>query len=213
MQMCMDAQCPKTVLDTTIPVLGPAKIPSPLPYCRFDSDAKRIRVELDASEFEAGEGTCCAEFEVAGPRERIYFDSSKVKAAIVTCGGLCPGLNDVIRAIVMAEGDFTRTLDIDQKDEIGLLASSLNEMVGKLRDVVAEVQSASENVASGSEELSASAQSMGAGPHYHLPFPFESVKTPKVSQVRRVEVGFRSTYARDGSPLQTRPVNEESLMK
>jgi len=97
----MDAQCPKTVLDTTIPVLGPAKIPSPLPYCRFDSDAKRIRVELDASEFEAGEGTCCAEFEVAGPRERIYFDSSKVKAAIVTCGGLCPGLNDVIRAIVM----------------------------------------------------------------------------------------------------------------
>jgi len=53
---------------------------------------------------------------------------------------------------------------------------------------------------------------MGAGPHYHLPFPFESVKTPKVSQVRRVEVGFRSTYARDGSPLQTRPVNEESLM-
>ena len=60
----------------------------------------------------------------------------------------------------MAEGDFTRTLDIDQKDEIGTLAASLNEMVGKLRDVVAEVQSASENVASGSEELSASAQSM-----------------------------------------------------
>jgi len=52
----------------------------------------------------------------------------------------------------------------------------------------------------------------GPGPHYHLPFPFESVKTPKVSQVRRVEVGFRSTFARDGSPLQTRPVNEESLM-
>jgi modulator of FtsH protease HflK len=52
----------------------------------------------------------------------------------------------------------------------------------------------------------------GPGPHYHLPFPIESVKTPKVSQVRRVEVGFRSVYARDGSPLQYRPVNEESLM-
>lgn len=52
----------------------------------------------------------------------------------------------------------------------------------------------------------------GPGPHYHLPFPIESVKTPKVSQVRRVEVGFRTTYARDGSPFQTRPVNEESLM-
>lgn len=39
--------------------------------------------------------------EKAGPREMIYFDPSKVHAGIVTCGGLCPGLNDVIRAIVM----------------------------------------------------------------------------------------------------------------
>ena len=39
--------------------------------------------------------------ERAGPRENIYFDPSKVHAGIVTCGGLCPGLNDVIRAIVM----------------------------------------------------------------------------------------------------------------
>lgn len=54
--------------------------------------------------------------------------------------------------------------------------------------------------------------STGPGPHYHLPFPVESVKTPKVSQVRRVEVGFRSTFARSGAPLQTRPVTEESLM-
>lgn len=39
--------------------------------------------------------------EIAGPREEIYFDPAKVRAAVVTCGGLCPGLNDVIRAIVM----------------------------------------------------------------------------------------------------------------
>lgn len=38
---------------------------------------------------------------MAGPREKIYFDPSKLKCGIVTCGGLCPGLNDVIRAIVM----------------------------------------------------------------------------------------------------------------
>lgn len=37
----------------------------------------------------------------AGPREKIYFNPSKVHAGVVTCGGLCPGLNDVIRAIVM----------------------------------------------------------------------------------------------------------------
>jgi len=38
--------------------------------------------------------------EVAGPRQKIYFSPSHVHAGIVTCGGLCPGLNDVIRSIV-----------------------------------------------------------------------------------------------------------------
>jgi 6-phosphofructokinase 1 len=40
--------------------------------------------------------------ELAGPREKIYFNPSKLRCGIVTCGGLCPGLNDVIRAIVMS---------------------------------------------------------------------------------------------------------------
>lgn len=35
----------------------------------------------------------------AGPRKQIYFEPREVKAAIVTCGGLCPGLNDVIRQV------------------------------------------------------------------------------------------------------------------
>jgi 6-phosphofructokinase 1 len=40
-------------------------------------------------------------FLKAGPREFVYFNPKEVKAAIVTCGGLCPGLNVVIREIVM----------------------------------------------------------------------------------------------------------------
>jgi 6-phosphofructokinase 1 len=40
-------------------------------------------------------------FEPAGPRRKIYFDPSKTRAGIVTCGGLCPGFNDVIRGLVM----------------------------------------------------------------------------------------------------------------
>jgi len=36
----------------------------------------------------------------AGPREKVYFDPEEVNAAIVTCGGLCPGLNDVIRQVM-----------------------------------------------------------------------------------------------------------------
>ena len=40
-------------------------------------------------------------FEPAGPRRKIFFDPSKTRAGVVTCGGLCPGFNDVIRALVM----------------------------------------------------------------------------------------------------------------
>ena len=39
-------------------------------------------------------------FEKAGPLDKIYFDPTKTKVAIVTCGGLCPGLNNVIRSLV-----------------------------------------------------------------------------------------------------------------
>ncbi|KAH7282803.1 hypothetical protein KP509_35G048000 [Ceratopteris richardii] len=44
-----------------------------------------------------GEGS---HFRRAGPREKVYFKSEDVRACIVTCGGLCPGLNTVIREIV-----------------------------------------------------------------------------------------------------------------
>jgi len=92
----------KTSLDTSIQTLGPAKIPSHLNYCRFiDQDAS---LELRLTEEEADLASWSGkpmQFEKAGPRGKLYFDSSKVKCAIVTCGGLCPGINDVIRAVVM----------------------------------------------------------------------------------------------------------------
>lgn len=43
----------------------------------------------------------------AGPREKIYFKPEEVKAAIVTCGGLCPGLNDVIRQVISSNSNCT----------------------------------------------------------------------------------------------------------
>jgi hypothetical protein len=42
----------------------------------------------------------------AGPRETIFFEPHAVKAAIVTCGGLCPGLNDVIRQLVITLEEY-----------------------------------------------------------------------------------------------------------
>ena len=43
--------------------------------------------------------------EPGGPRKHIYFDPKQTRAAIVTCGGLCPGLNNVIRGLVLELAD------------------------------------------------------------------------------------------------------------
>ncbi len=92
----------KQEINTEIPELGNAKIPSPLKRCTFLDDKERTLVNLAEEEMDSGEGGGeYLEFEKAGPRAFTYFDPSKTKCAIVTCGGLCPGLNDVIRSIVL----------------------------------------------------------------------------------------------------------------
>ena len=84
--------------------LGECRIPSPLQGARFVGDDEHVLYHSDLgsirAELDAGEIPAC--FEMAGPRERIYFDASKLKCGIVTCGGLCPGLNDVVRSIVLS---------------------------------------------------------------------------------------------------------------
>ena len=91
------------VFDTSIPELGACRVDNPLPYCHHIDDTAKMRMFLsgDVIEDAIGPNTLC-EFEEAGPRRKIYFDPRKTKCAIVTCGGLCPGINDVIRAIVMS---------------------------------------------------------------------------------------------------------------
>ncbi|HQN19684.1 MAG TPA: ATP-dependent 6-phosphofructokinase, partial [Syntrophobacteraceae bacterium] len=80
--------------------LGECRIPSPLVGLHFVDDDERVFYFSNPKDakacLEAGEEP--PSFEVAGPRRMIYFDPSKLKAGIVTCGGLCPGLNDAIRA-------------------------------------------------------------------------------------------------------------------
>jgi len=95
---------------TDISTLGEAKILSPLGtkakggYTeRFVRDDNRVLIDVNLNRIQAAikEGIELPSFEQAGPRERIYFDPSKLKCAIVTCGGLCPGLNDIIRSAVL----------------------------------------------------------------------------------------------------------------
>ena len=90
-------------------VLGDAKIPSPIKMSKIygDSLANYVRddeyilYDIDTRPDEPGKSFARENLlEKAGPREFIYFNPGHVHAAIVTCGGLCPGLNDVIRALV-----------------------------------------------------------------------------------------------------------------
>jgi 6-phosphofructokinase 1 len=82
--------------------LGECKIVSPLRATRFMDTSKRLLFRADIDELRAqfGAGIDPPAFELAGPRERVYFDPANLRCGIVTCGGLCPGLNDVIRSIV-----------------------------------------------------------------------------------------------------------------
>jgi len=96
--------------DFDIQSLGPAQFTSPLQHLRYQMDAEfmtddghrvlfdhsleRVRAAID-------NGSEPATIEHAGARERIFFNPANTICAVVTCGGLCPGLNDVIRGLVM----------------------------------------------------------------------------------------------------------------
>jgi 6-phosphofructokinase 1 len=85
--------------DLMVSSLGAAQYDSPMKQGKrleFVSDSTRIRLQ-----HEVGPGTTGDEelsFEKAGPRERIFFFPASTTAAFVTCGGLSPGLNNVIRS-------------------------------------------------------------------------------------------------------------------
>ncbi len=90
-------------MDTTIETLGVPHIDSPIGAIHCVDDGERVLFDLSASNLEnsISHGIKPVSFMKAGPRSKIFFDASKLKCAIVTCGGLCPGLNNVIRSIVL----------------------------------------------------------------------------------------------------------------
>ncbi len=94
-------------LDFTIDCLGQPAIDSPIVLSKviddyvadYAEDGHYVLYDIDVKDDQDSLKT--GRLEVAGPREKIYFKPDEVRAAICTCGGLCPGLNDVIRSIVM----------------------------------------------------------------------------------------------------------------
>lgn len=94
--------------DFMVKSLGKGNVVSPLVQALsktsydFISDSDRILYDNSLSYFKSFEKkkTEPLSLEKAGPREKLFFEPAKTKVGIVTCGGLCPGLNNVIRSLV-----------------------------------------------------------------------------------------------------------------
>jgi 6-phosphofructokinase 1 len=95
--------------DLHIDVLGPCRLSSPVARhlgeqaVHFVGSADKVLLDDSLSSLRAAAGDldACPAFELAGPRDRIFFDPRTVRAGIVTCGGLAPGLNNVVRGLVL----------------------------------------------------------------------------------------------------------------
>lgn len=98
-RLCSDPQLPNLLVKT----LGPCGVESPVRGKSFVRDTDRVLYCCSAAEVgqTLSGGGDLPSFEVAGPRKWLFFEPEAVRAGIVTCGGLCPGLNDVIRAVTM----------------------------------------------------------------------------------------------------------------
>ncbi len=94
--------------DFSIKTLGQGKIPSPMPFSNIKGDSIANFVRDDQYILHSvikGDNQNMDDIheyalQMAGPREQIFFNPGHVHAGIATCGGLCPGMNSVIRAIV-----------------------------------------------------------------------------------------------------------------
>jgi 6-phosphofructokinase 1 len=96
--------------DFLVTSLGSGNVITPLkqgqradsPVYKFVRDDERILYDVSLEYFNRCKetGEMPVSFEKAGPKENIFFEPAKTKVGIVTCGGLCPGVNNVIRSLV-----------------------------------------------------------------------------------------------------------------
>lgn len=80
--------------------VGEGSFTSPLESGVYIGDGEGVLIDATLSGHKKVRGKPPF-LEKAGPREKLFFNPATTRAALITCGGLCPGLNDVIRATVM----------------------------------------------------------------------------------------------------------------
>ena len=88
--------------DLSIETVGTGTLKSPMKGIQFVSEEDRIGLTTDVRRIQDfyKKGLQVPSLEAAGPRETIFHDPAWTRAGIVTCGGLCPGLNNVIKGLV-----------------------------------------------------------------------------------------------------------------
>jgi methyl-accepting chemotaxis protein len=87
-----------------------------------------------------------------------------VIAAYVITGAITAPINKGVKfARDVANGDLTAIVDVDQKDEIGVLADALRQMVTKLKDIVINIRAGADNIAAASQQMSSASQQMSQG--------------------------------------------------
>lgn len=92
-----------TAEEFKITTLGKAALASPLKECAFVQEGRTVVYDADASVVKGyiDRNEEIPAFEQAGPREKIFHDPAWSRAAILTAGGLCPGLNEVIKFLTL----------------------------------------------------------------------------------------------------------------
>ena len=92
-----------TAEEFKITTLGKAALASPLKECAFVQEGRTVVYDTDASVVKGyiDRNEEIPAFEQAGPREKIFHDPAWSRAAILTAGGLCPGLNEVIKFLTL----------------------------------------------------------------------------------------------------------------
>ncbi len=147
----MSAVSKQQQYDFTIDRLGEPKLSSPIRMSKrggdgladYVKDSDRILYTITAEEVDGTVRPLNSDtLELAGPREKIYFNPSHVHAAICTCGGICPGLNNVIRSVVRCfwYRYGVRRISGIQYGYLGLLENSPWPIIDLNPDVVDEIQ-------------------------------------------------------------------------
>ncbi|MBP8976632.1 MAG: methyl-accepting chemotaxis protein [Bacteroidetes bacterium] len=135
-------------------------------YAELDSRVEQIQTERKAEiEKRQTEASQAVSSTITGLLIVVII---AIILSVVLVTSINRSIMRIIRSIsvvvqAVAEGDFTKTIDVESQDELGEMASNVNGMVEKLRKVLAEISGSTETIAESTAEITSSTEEMSAG--------------------------------------------------